>query len=120
VRHWKLAEVETPQGTRSPVVLHSQDGEARVVLIGIGAGQALGEHQMKEAALLLVLDGSVTVEAGAESVEASSGDAFHFDPDERRTVRSERGGRVLLVLAPWPGAGHYRGDRPEAAGVSSS
>ena len=73
VRHWKLQEVETPEGTRSPVVLHSRDGEGRVVLIRIDAGQELGEHQVKEAALL---------------------------------------------LAPWPGEGHYRGERPAAVSAS--
>jgi quercetin dioxygenase-like cupin family protein len=119
VRHWTLRDVETPDGTRSPVVLHSRDGEGRVVLIRIDEGQALGEHQVKEAALLLVVDGSVVVDAGDESVDASAGELFRFDPDERRTVRSERGARVLLLLAPWPGEGHYRGDR-DVAGVSAS
>ncbi len=28
VQHWKLNEIETPDGTRSPVVLHSQEGES--------------------------------------------------------------------------------------------
>lgn len=112
--------METPQGTRSPVVLHSQDGEARLVLIEIDAGQALGEHQVKEAAVVLVVDGSVTVEAGQDSVEAGAGELFRFDPDERRTVRSERGGRVLLYLAPWPGEGHYRGGGAARSSVSAS
>lgn len=115
-----LREIDTPNGARSPVVLHSQDGETRVVLINLDGGQALGEHQVKEAAMLLVVDGSITVEAGEESVEAGAGELFHFVPDERRSVRTEGGGRVLLFLAPWPGAGHYRGDRAAGAGVSAS
>jgi quercetin dioxygenase-like cupin family protein len=110
VKRWNLHEIPTPEGTRSPVVLHSQDGEGRVVLIRIDEGQELGEHQVKEAALLLVVDGEVTVEAGDESVDAEAGALFRFDPDERRTVRSASGGRVVLFLAPWPGVGHYRGD----------
>ena len=110
MKRWDLHEIPTPEGTRSPVVLHSQDGEGRVVLIRIDAGQELGEHQVKEAALLLVVEGEVTVEAGEESVEAEAGALFRFDPDERRTVRSASGGRVVLFLAPWPGVGHYRGD----------
>jgi quercetin dioxygenase-like cupin family protein len=118
VRHWKLQDVDTPDGTRSPVVLHSRDGEGRVVLIRIDRGQELGEHQVKEAALLLVVDGSVTVEAGGERVDAAAGELFRFDPDERRAVRSDRGGRVLLFLAPWPGEGHYRGDRPAVVSAS--
>jgi quercetin dioxygenase-like cupin family protein len=118
VRHWKLHEVETPEGTRSPVVLHSRDGEGRVVLIRIDAGQQLGEHQVKEAALLLVVEGNVTVDAGNETVAAGAGELFRFDPDERRAVRSSEGARVLLLLAPWPGEGHYRGERPAAVSAS--
>ena len=118
MKRWNLHEIATPEGTRSPVVLHSQDGEGRVVLIRIDAGQELGEHQVKEAALLLVVDGEVTVDAGDESVDAEAGALFRFDPDERRTVRSASGGRVVLFLAPWPGVGHYRGDRDEVSASS--
>ena len=35
MQHWKLYEIETPDGSRSPVVLHSQDGDSRVVLIAL-------------------------------------------------------------------------------------
>jgi quercetin dioxygenase-like cupin family protein len=109
VRHWKLYEIETPEGSRSPVVLHSEDGQSRVVLIALDPGQELGEHQVKEAAFLLVVGGSAHVVAGDESVDASAGDLFRFDPDERRSVSSDGGARLLLFLAPWPGVGHYRG-----------
>jgi quercetin dioxygenase-like cupin family protein len=109
VQSWNLLEIETPGGTRSPVVLHSTDGEARAVLIGVAPGQALGDHQVKEAALIVVVDGAVRVAAGAETVEASTGTVFHFEPDERRAVSTDTGARLLLVLAPWPGEGHYRG-----------
>jgi quercetin dioxygenase-like cupin family protein len=109
VQSWNLLEIETPGGTRSPVVLHSMDGEARAVLIAVAPGQALGDHQVKEAALIVVVDGAVRVAAGAETVEASTGTVFHFEPDERRAVSTDTGARLLLVLAPWPGEGHYRG-----------
>jgi quercetin dioxygenase-like cupin family protein len=111
VRSWNLLEIETPAGSRSPVVLHSDD-EARAVLVGLSAGQALGEHQVKEHALVTVLDGAVRVESGGETVEGSLGACFYFDADERRSISSDGGARILLVLAPWPGEGHYRGDRP--------
>lgn len=110
MHHWKLYEIETPDGSRSPVVLHSEDGESRVVLIALEPGQELGEHQVKEAAFLLVVAGSARVEAAGESVEASAGELFRFEPDERRSVSSDGGARLLLFLAPWPGVGHYRGD----------
>ena len=110
VQHWKLSEIRTPEGARSPVVLHSEDGQSRVVLIALDPGQELGEHQVKEAAFLLVVDGSVRVAAADASVDATEGDLFRFEPDERRSVSSERGARLLLFLSPWPGVGHYRGE----------
>ena len=113
MRHWMLPEVETPDGTRSPVVLHSQDGERRVVLIELRPGEALGDHRVKESALVFVLDGAVHVEAGAESITGETGALFRFDPDEEHSVTSDGGARILLLLAPWPGEGHYRGDPVE-------
>jgi quercetin dioxygenase-like cupin family protein len=110
MQHWKLYEIETPEGTRSPVVLHSEDGQSRVVLIAVDPGQELGEHQVKEAAFLLVVAGSARVVAGGESVVANAGDLFRFEPDERRSVSSDGGARLLLFLSPWPGIGHYRGE----------
>ena len=120
MRHWRLPEVETPHGARSPVVLHSKDGAERAVLIELQAGEALGEHSVKESALLLVLEGAVLVAAGDESVNGGAGSLFHFDPDERHSVTSKTGARLLLLLAPWTGEGHYRGDRAAASGVSAS
>jgi quercetin dioxygenase-like cupin family protein len=109
VRSWNLREIETPGGSRSPVVLDS-DAAARAVLIGLDPGQELGDHQVKEHAFMLVVDGSVRLETGGEVVEAPGGTLFMFEPDERRSVVSEGGARILLLLAPWPGAGHYRGE----------
>jgi quercetin dioxygenase-like cupin family protein len=113
VRRWNLQEIETPGGIRSPVVLDSDDA-ARALLIGLDPGQELGEHQVKEHAFVLVVDGSVRVESGGETFEAPPGTLFTFEPDERRSVSSSEGARLLVFLAPWPGAGHYRGDERPA------
>jgi quercetin dioxygenase-like cupin family protein len=80
------------------------------VLIVLEAGQSLGDHQMKERALVSVIDGSVRVESGGETVEGSQGCFFSFAADERRSISTDDGARILLVFAPWPGEGHYRGD----------
>ena len=114
MQSWNLLEIETPGGSRSPVVVHSDD-EARAVLIGLDAGQQLGDHQVKEAAYVVVISGNVEVESAGERVVAGPGTLFQFEPDERRAVSSEGGARILLLLAPWPGAGHYRGDRAGSA-----
>jgi quercetin dioxygenase-like cupin family protein len=113
VQSWNLHELETPGGTRSPIVLHSTD-EARAVLIGINPGQELGDHQVHEHAYLVVVDGRVHVEAGGESLEAGPGTLGRFEEKERHRVSSTDGARVLMILAPWPGPGPYRGN-PERA-----
>jgi quercetin dioxygenase-like cupin family protein len=107
VQSWRLMEIETPGGTRSPIVLHSED-EGRAVLIGLDPGQELGDHQVKEFAFLHVVDGEVRVEAGGETLVAAAGTLVRFEPDERRSISAPGGARMLLFLAPWPGAGHYR------------
>jgi quercetin dioxygenase-like cupin family protein len=114
VETWKLAQIETPSGSRSPVVLKSDD-EARAVLVGLDPGQELGDHQVKEHAWIVVVDGTVTLRAGDEQVDAPAGTLARFEPDERHSVRSDGGAKILLLLAPWPGPGHFRGNRPTPA-----
>src|SRR5436189_173995 len=94
----------------STTTASAASGAARVVLIVLDPGQSLGEHQVKEHAYVLILDGRARVEAGGETVEARAGTLCMFEPDERRSVSTPDGARILLLLAPWPGAGHYRGD----------
>jgi quercetin dioxygenase-like cupin family protein len=109
VRRWNLRDIETPAGKRSPVVLHSSQ-EARAVLVALEPGEELGDHQVKENEFVAVVDGTVRVEAGGESVDAGTGELLAFEPDERRAISSAEGARILLFLAPWPGEGHYRGE----------
>jgi quercetin dioxygenase-like cupin family protein len=108
VQSWNLLQLETPGGTRSPIVLHSTD-EARAVMIGIAAGQKLGDHQVHERAYIVVVDGRVQIDAGSESLEAGPGTLVRLEENERRRVSSADGARILMILAPWPGPGHYRG-----------
>ena len=109
MRSWRLPEIETPDGSRSPVVLHSAD-EGRAVLIGLNPGQQLGDHQVKEHTFIVIVDGTARIETGGETLEADAGTLVAFEPDERRVVASDSGAKILLLLAPWPGEGHYRGD----------
>jgi quercetin dioxygenase-like cupin family protein len=109
VQSWNLREIETPGGSRSPVVLRS-DESSRVVLIVLDPGQALGDHQVKEGALVAVVDGTIRVESGGRTIEGDAGCVFSFDADERRSISTDDGARILLVLSPWPGEGHYRGE----------
>jgi quercetin dioxygenase-like cupin family protein len=113
MQRWNLREIETPLGSRSPVVLDS-DQTARAVLIALAPGQKLGEHEVKEHSFLLVVEGAVRIESGGEAFDASPGTLFFFEPEERRAVSSDDGARLLLFLAPWPGPGHYRGEERAA------
>lgn len=108
MEHWDLTAIETPNGTRDPVVLRQDEG-GRAILISIHPGQELGDHQVKEDAWMTVVEGSVRITAGAETVEAGVGSLLRFDPDERHSVATDGGARILLFLAPFPGPGHFRG-----------
>jgi quercetin dioxygenase-like cupin family protein len=108
MQHWNLLELDAPDGTRDPVVLHSDDG-ARAVLLVLQPGQSLGDHQVKENAWVTVLDGEVEISAGDQTISGSRGTMARFEPHERHAITSAGGARVLLLLAPWPGEGHYRG-----------
>lgn len=113
MERWDLRTIETPEGSRSPVVLHSEDA-ARAVLIGLAPGQELGDHQVKEHAFVTIVEGIVRVEAGGESVDAGPGSLFRFEAGERHAISAPEGARILLLLAPWPGEGHYRGNQQPA------
>ncbi len=114
MQSWRLPEIDTPEGSRSPVVLLSES-EARAVLIGLHPGQELGDHQVKEHAWIVVVDGAADVGgADGETVDGTVGTLVHFEPDERHFVRSSSGAKFLLLLAPWPGEGHFRGEERAA------
>ena len=106
VQSWNLREIETPGGSRSPVVVHSHD-EARAVLIGLDPGQALGDHQVHERSWVVVLDGNIRIESGGEHLDAGPGYLAWLDSRERRSISTDDGARILLLLAPWPGEGHF-------------
>jgi quercetin dioxygenase-like cupin family protein len=110
VQSWNLMEIEAPSGTRDPMVIHSGN-EARAVVIVLTPGQRLGDHQVKENAWITVLEGSANVAADGATVKATPGMLFRFDPDERHSLESDEGARILLLLAPWPGEAHYRGSQ---------
>jgi quercetin dioxygenase-like cupin family protein len=106
VQRWDLLEIAAPQGTRDPVVVAQDDG-ARAVLVVLAPGQELGEHQVKENAWVAIVDGTVRVTAGGDSADVGAGTLLRFEPAERHSLASESGARILLLLTPWPGEGHY-------------
>ena len=59
---------------------------------------------------VVVIDGHVRFESGGETIDAGPGVLAWFEADERHSVASDEGARILLLLAPWPGKGHYHAD----------
>jgi quercetin dioxygenase-like cupin family protein len=106
VQSWRLTQLDAPAGTRDPLVLDTADG-ARAVMIRLDAGQALGDHQVKERAWVTVVEGEVRISAGGREEVCGIGTLLTFEPNERHSLVSDGGARILMLLVPWPGEGHY-------------
>ena len=125
VQSWNLMEIDAPSGTREPMVVHSGN-EARAVVIVLTAGQKLGDHQVKENAWITVLEGSATVSAGGDTVDAAPGMLFRFDPDERHSLDQRRGcadpppARAVARRGPLPRLIRLEALRPGVAGMDEA
>ena len=102
---WNVTSMDVEP--RQPAVLRS-DAEARVIAINLPAGEELGDHQVHERAWLVVADGEIEVQQGGQTESGGPGFLAHFDANERHEVRATSDARLVLILAPWPGAGHPR------------
>ena len=56
-----------------------------------------------------MVEGTARIASADGQIEAPAGTLAHFEPDERHSVASDDGAKLLLLLAPWPGPGHFRG-----------
>ena len=66
-------------------------------------------HSVRERAWVIVVEGRAEIRSGDQLVDGVVGTLVTFEPGERHAVSSAEGARVLLILAPWPGPGHYPG-----------
>jgi len=89
-----------------PRVLFSAP-ECQVVVIDLQRGEELGDHHVRERAVVEVMYGSVAVQLTGDAVDCSAGTVVRFDPGEHQAVRALADARLLLFLAPWPNAQHY-------------
>lgn len=87
-------------GRQTPRVLSSSP-ECRIVVIDLQGGEGLGDHHVRERAVLEVIAGRVSIECSSEAVECQAGTLATFDPGELHSVRALTDARLLLVLAPW-------------------
>lgn len=101
---WDLTSIDVQP--RQPVVLHSDEGAARVIALRLSAGEELQEHEVHEHAWLHVHDGAIEVSANGAGHRLAAGGLVHWAPQERHEVRAVEDALLLLMLAPWPGPGH--------------
>jgi quercetin dioxygenase-like cupin family protein len=113
MERWHIPSIEA-DGRREPRVLFSCP-EARAVVIDLRDGEQLGEHSVHERTVLQVVNGRLEVTAGDAVVTCDSGTLVTFAPGERHAVTASGDARVLLMLSPWPGAGHF----PDGAQVDA-
>ena len=102
-------------GQQMPQVLFSTP-ECRAVVIPLERGGEIGDHQVRERAVVQVVAGQVTIESGGEIAECPAGTLVVFEPGESHAVKALEDSHLLLILAPWPAPGHdlaSEGDRAE-------
>jgi quercetin dioxygenase-like cupin family protein len=104
VKSWNVASLDLKP--RLPEILSSTP-EARAIALTLQAGEGLPEHEVHERAWLVVIAGEVEIgSATGERVSGESGSLFEIAPTERHEVVARSDARLLLLLTPWPGAGH--------------
>jgi quercetin dioxygenase-like cupin family protein len=106
VERWHLPSIEA-NGRREPRVLFSRPG-CRAVLVDLNAGDELGEHRTHEHAVLQLISGRLAIAAGEQRVECETGTLVSLEPHETRSIEALEDSRIVLILAPWPGEGHFR------------
>jgi quercetin dioxygenase-like cupin family protein len=98
-----------------PRVLFSAP-ECRAVAVELEAGDEMGDHHVRERAVVSVAAGRVVIDVGGETSECGAGTVLTFDPAERHAVRAIEHSLLLLILAPWPAAEHYTDAEAAEAG----
>lgn len=105
MERWHIPTIDA-DGRREPRVLFSTP-QCRAVVLDLRAGERLGDHAVHERAVLQVVSGEVLVQAQGQETSCGAGVLITFEPDERHGIEATRDARLLLLLAPWPGEGHY-------------
>jgi hypothetical protein len=104
MKSWNLRALDLKP--RLPEIL-SSTSEARAIALDLRVGQGLPDHEVHERAWVLIVDGEVEVSsAGGERVSGGPGLLVELAPTERHEVVAHSDARLLLLLTPWPGAGH--------------
>jgi len=111
VDRWHLPSIDNT-GKREPRVLFSSSA-CRAVVIDLQPGETMGEHAVRENAIVHVTSGAVAIATDGPELQCPAGSLVVFAPGERHTLRAIDASRLLLLLAPWPADGHYQAGEPE-------
>jgi quercetin dioxygenase-like cupin family protein len=88
--------VGTPHGIASRVLARA--GGGNLTLFAFDAGQELSEHSTPYDALVLVLDGRMTLTIGGEAVTAGPGSITRMPANVPHAVRAGEASRMLLLM----------------------
>jgi quercetin dioxygenase-like cupin family protein len=86
----------TPKGIASRVL--AKQGGSTVTLFAFDAGEALSEHSAPFDALVIVLDGAMTLTIGGTVVEAAPGTITRLPANVPHAVDAPVASRMLLIM----------------------
>ena len=90
----------TEKGIASRVLARTAGGN--VTLFAFDAGEELSEHTAPFDALVLVIDGAMTLTIGGEAVPADPGTVVRMPAHVPHAVRADAPARMLLVMLREP------------------
>lgn len=104
----RLADLITPTGGGIASRVLAKNGGGNVTLFAFDAGQGLTEHATPFDALVLTLDGALTLTIGGQPVAATPGTIVRFPAHVPHAVEASTASRMLLIMLrepkPAPGA----------------
>jgi quercetin dioxygenase-like cupin family protein len=98
----RLADLITPtdRGVASRTL--AKTGGGNVTLFAFDAGEGLSEHQTPFDALVLVVDGALTVTVGGQAVVAETGTIVRLPADVPHAIEAAVPARMVLVMLREP------------------
>lgn len=93
----------TPRGIASRVL--AKNGGGNLTLFAFDAGEGLSEHTTPFDALVLTLEGALTLTVGGQAVAATPGTIVRLPANLPHAVEATVASRMLLIMLREPKAG---------------